>query len=195
MKQAVVNAVDAGLRRILGVYEFTHNPDCILRTSLSHAPHDFNFPGCLIKKGEPVIAIHLWNERIPRIPAAGPDLAWAARLQRLFVSSLRMLAVEIQSKPALKAARALYAATVLFTMERPGRIHPMERFGFTVAPYHSSMGRIGEAVANTYSWMLMSANNPPSTRGKNPRRLRRTEIWMETDHFLERYGSAHRVEI
>jgi len=64
----------------------------------------------------------------------------------------------------------------------------LQRLGFTVIPYHRSLGAFGEFWENFYTWMLMWTYNPGSLRYRGLWGLRRAEIWMSAEEFLRRYG-------
>ncbi|UCC64000.1 MAG: hypothetical protein JSV36_02770 [Anaerolineae bacterium] len=92
--------------------------------------------------------------------------------------------------PRLARVRAVGGASALFSpAERPGGVRLMQRLGFTVMPYHSPLGRFGEFWENFYSWWMMWTFNAVSLRYRRLIRLRRTEIWMSTQEFLDRYGT------
>jgi len=63
----------------------------------------------------------------------------------------------------------------------------MNRLGFTVTPYHRPLGRFGEFWENFYSWGLLWAFNPPSWRRRKLFDLRRTEVWMLREDFVDRF--------
>lgn len=185
---------DAYLCRRTGVFEFTSDQNCILRLQQTVAAHDLTLPGCVLPAGSPVIQIHLWNEHIPAIAKAGPDVAWAAHTWRLFYRSLRLASGYIQASPALAHARAIGGETAVFT---PGPQDSGAKFfdqlGFIVSPYHRPLGRFGEFWENFYSWWIMWAYNPASLKGVNMIRMQRSEIWMETGAFLARFGGKVQI--
>src|SRR3972149_1401622 len=99
----------------LGVYEFSADPECILRIRLARAPHELPLPGSLVPAGAPVIELHLWNEHVPPMPAGGPDLAWAREATHRFIRSMGSLAGHMRQDPRLVTARALGGVTPLAT--------------------------------------------------------------------------------
>ncbi len=64
----------------------------------------------------------------------------------------------------------------------------MQSFGFTVLPYHNPLGKFGEFWENLFSWWLMYAFNTASMDTRKFWQLERTEIWMDRDEFIRRYG-------
>src|SRR6185295_2051517 len=74
-----VIAFDRWLRRRQGIFEFSTHPDCILLAGLKPAAADIALPdGGRVVRGQPILDLHLWNERAPQLPADGPALEWLA---------------------------------------------------------------------------------------------------------------------
>jgi hypothetical protein len=188
MMRALIFCFDGWLRKTLGVFEYCDASDCLLRVRLSSAAHPLYLPDCIVVEGAPVLELHLWNEHIPPLPPEGPDLAWAAQTQRRLVASFRALADRMRRDPNYAAIQAVGGVTVLIL---PGNVAGGEklfqRLGFSMHPYHSTLGRFGEFWENFYSWWIMWAFNPPTLRRRRLTRLRRAEIWMCVEEFLRRY--------
>jgi hypothetical protein len=180
---------DAFLRRATGVFSFCGDAACLLRLQLRGAPHAILLPDGAIRAGEPVAILHLWNEHLPRIPPGGPTLAWALRFQRDLVRSFQGAAGWIGDAPRFAEIRAVGGVLALLPFDQnSGGVHLMQRLGFTVYPYDSSLGRFGEFWENLYSWWLLKAYNPASLRHRRLLDLHRSEIWMSRQAFLRRYG-------
>lgn len=191
-----VRELDHWLRALQGVYEFSTDPQCLLRLSVERAPHILRLPDGEIEKGAPTVDLHLWNEHIPRIPAAGPDFGWALRVHRMLKGSLKAVATELQSDPRLAGVKAIGGANALILPGNPGGGEGlMKRLGFMVTPYRHPLGRFGEFWENSYSWLLMWTFNAASLRGRSLLALRRSETWMSRVEFLRRYGAAIPVRI
>ena len=94
--QAAVRLIDTMLRKSGGLYEFSDDAECILRIQLKLANHKVEVGGEKTLKGEPVLAIHIWNEHMPKIPKEGASLEWPLTLKRRVVYSFKKLAQEIQ---------------------------------------------------------------------------------------------------
>ncbi len=92
----IIYAFDGWLSRQYRIYPFRDGADCFLRLQLTQASHPVELPAGLLRAGEPVLALHLWNEYIPIIPSGGPDLGWARKVQRLFIASLHAVSEEMQ---------------------------------------------------------------------------------------------------
>ncbi len=188
----LIRGLDWVLRRANGVYEFTADPACLLRLARARAPYPLLLLEGTVQKGEPVLALHLWNEQIPPLPADGADLAWARAVSRGFVASLHAVAAEMARDPRLAQARAV-GGTVAFLSphDRPAQVRLLRRLGFTIVPYRPPLGRLGELAENAYAWLLMWTYNVVSARRRSPFRLQRLGVWMTADAFRARYGKPH----
>ncbi len=185
----LVYALDALLRRAYGVFEFCQDPDCLLRLQVARASRPLHLGDQVVPRGSPVLLLHLWNEHLPRIPRAGPDLAWAKVAQRAFLRSLQAVGMYLQCQPHLKDIAAIGGCTaLLFTSGQDGGVRLMERLGFTILPYSSPLGRFGEFWENFYSWLLIWAYNPGGLHYRPLFKLRRAEVWMLREDFIRRFG-------
>jgi hypothetical protein len=187
--RAVVRLIDILLRKSQGIYEFTDDSKCILRIQLKRAVHAVTLGGKEILKGEPVLAVHAWNERMPKVPEEGPTLEWALRLRRMVIHSFRGVAKELLHDQRYSQVRAVCGESSLFSFtDHTGGTRLMQHLGFTVLPYHQPLGRFGEFWENLFSWWMMWTFNDPSLHSRSFWRLQRTEIWMHADEFILRYG-------
>lgn len=187
----LVRAFDRFLRRVIGVFEFCDRTDCLLRLQWKRAPRDIPFSdGTVVRKGAPVLMIHLWNEHLPRPGPAGYDLAWAIRARRMLISSFREVARWLAAQPQGEQVEAIGGVTVL-AISSDGSISPLiRRLGFDVFPYRGALGRFGEFWENFYTWGIMWTFNAASLRDRSLFRLRRAEIWMPRGEFMRRYGES-----
>ena len=187
--RAAVKLIDRLLRINGGLFEFSQEPGVILRVQLRRQKYPVTIGNQTISKGDLVIAIHLWNERVPKIPEAGADLKWALNLRRSLISSFKGVAKLIMEDPRCLDARAVAGVSALFSStEHIGGMQMIQRMGFTVLPYHRPLGRFGEFWENLFSWWLMWTYNTNSLNSRKFWRLKRTEIWMTREEFLTRYG-------
>ena len=189
----LVRALDAWLRRRQGIFVFSEDPDCIFRLSLATAQAPMSFAdGTSVEPGDPLIVIHFWNERLPVVPPAGPDLHWARTMHRKAVASLRLLARFVEDRADLADVRACGADAAGFLTGSAldtGGVFP--RLGFETHRPHARAGPWGRFVEfweNLYSWMLVWAYNPSTLRGKTPWTLERFGLWISRATLLGRYG-------
>jgi hypothetical protein len=188
--------LDEVIRRCNRVFEFNLDADCLLRLQVTRAPHTLQLPDLTIEANEPVLLIHLWNERLPHTSQGGADLAWARRTLRLFRRSLYLTADYLQDNHQLSEVRAVGGVTILLTSglhEAGGRF--VEEMGFSIIPYSSRLGRFGEFWENFYSWLIIWALNPGSLPNRSLIHLHRSEMWMSRESFLQRYGVARESPI
>ena len=184
--------IDRLLRRRLGVYEFSDDPDCLLRLQITKAPHTLRLPDGVVEEGEPVLGLHLWNDRMRPIPAGGPDLTWGLWLRRNFERSLHLAGREMRRDPRLKRVRAVGATTgALVPGDASSGIRVMQHLGFHAGPYpHRRFAWFIEFWEDFYSWWLMRAYNPTSLRHRKFSGMGWTEVWMLAADFLKRYGGS-----
>ncbi|MEW6092697.1 MAG: hypothetical protein AB1531_01915, partial [Chloroflexota bacterium] len=188
----LIRRFDAWLSRQYGVKVFTDDPQCIMRIQIRSVSHPLALPGGTIPRGAKALMLHMWNERAPLIPAAGPDLAWALDTHRRMVHSLRLIARYIQANPSLGDVQAVGGVTAhILLAGGDGGKAMLEHLGFTVMPYHRPLGAFGEFWENFYTWWLMWTFNPASTRRRSMFKLQRTEFWMSGRAFAEKYGQPN----
>jgi hypothetical protein len=186
--RTIIRAFDRFLCRILGVVPLSDDPSCLLQIRVIRTAHEMSLPGEMVPAGAEVLEIHLWNERVPPIPLAGPDLAWARRSERMFLVSLREVARRLREDPGMSAVQAVGGTTVLiYGADGAERSTLLQRLGFTVVPVRSSLGRFGEFWENSYTRALMWTYNPPSVKGLGVFDMRRDEFWMARGEFTDRF--------
>jgi len=184
----MIRAFDGFLRCQEAVFEFDDDPLGMLRGQFNSASRDLVISGRRIAAGSPVFQIHIWNEHIPSMPDAGPDLGWAARVYGRLIASFRKLAGRLKTDPAYAGIEAVIGETVL-VQDDAGSINKLFlRLGFSVVPYRSPLGRFGEFWENFYSWWIIWAYNQASLRSHHLWKLRRSQIVIFREDFLRRYG-------
>lgn len=184
----LIRSFDGLLRHAYGVYEFSHDPICLVRLRVTRARHNLNLPDGEVVAGKTVLEVHLWNERIPPIPASGADITWAVKMHRGLMASFRAVAGELQRDPRLSVVQAVGGVTLLIHPEgHPADEKLFRHLGFSIYPYHNRLGRFGEFWENFYTWGLMWTFNTASLRKRQLLRARRVEIWMSVSKFLMRY--------
>jgi len=189
--RAAVRALDGLLRRLFGIREFSRSADCLLRLSVVRSRRDLTLAdGTVVRPGDRVGDLHLWNERMPPLPREWPDLRWALGFQRRLKRSLEELADAVASDPAyadLAAFRAVGSA-----MTRHGALPALaERLGFELVEDPHAGGlwrRFASFWENVYSLALVWVYNPASLRSKELRGLRRVQLWISRGELERRYG-------
>jgi hypothetical protein len=189
--RSLIRRFDDWLSRVQGVASFDDDERVVLRLQSGHLGWDMPLPEGLIRRGTPVLLVHLWNERVPPIPPHGPDLGWGVRAERLALYSFQAIASHLKKTPALQIVQAVGGVTAQVDLDRPGGGRAfLEDLGFTLFPYHRPAGAFGEFWENFYSWWLMWAFNPVSLNGRSWLALKRSEFWMSTEKFLARFGAS-----
>jgi hypothetical protein len=192
----LIRSLDGLLRRLRGIFAYWDHPQCMFRVRLSRADQPLPVPGGTVPAGARVLELHFWNEHMPRIPPEGMTLTQAARMHRMLIQSLRVLAGQISSEPRFRGVRAVGGVTVLVVAGgTSGAEKLLERLGFRLTPYRSPLGLFGEFWENAYTWALMWAYNRASLKGRRLLELERTEIWMSVTDFLERYGGPEPAKV
>jgi hypothetical protein len=187
--QAAVRLIDILVRKSQRLYELSDDSECILRIQLKHTSHTVTIGEEGIVKGELVLAIHVWNERIPKIPIVGADLKWALHVKRQLVHSFRLLAKELQNENRYANVRAVCGVSALISnSDHIGGMRMMQHLGFTVLPCYRPLGRFGEFWENLFSWWLIWTFNKASLKSREFWRIQRTEIWITSADFIRRYG-------
>jgi hypothetical protein len=75
------------------IIEYTPDPNCILRIKLAHLDNNILLSdGTSGHAGDRIINLHLWNEKIPRLPKHGASIAWGEKMNLCLRYSLRELA-------------------------------------------------------------------------------------------------------
>jgi len=187
----LIRRFDGWLSRLEGVQPFTDDPRVILRLQEGRLAWDVPLPDGTLCRRSSVMFVHLWNDRIPPISPAGPDMVWALRTQRALVYSFRAVAGHLIATPRLDSIKAVGGTLAQIRLGRPdGGRALLEHLGFTIFPYRRPAGAFGEFWENFYTWSLMWAFNPPSAARRGLLSLRRTEFWTTTSRFRARFGEA-----
>lgn len=160
--------LDRLLRWWHGVYEFSSHRNCLLRAERCQAEQTLRLSdGTLVRRGEPLLKLHLWNEHIPPMGSQGATVAWARRASRAIEISLRELARHLEEHNGAEAVAAVCADVRLATARQSAQLaRIIARYGFETGP-DSRVGRpgllrfIGE---NILMALLVLAINPIALR-------------------------------
>lgn len=185
----VVDRFDRWLRRRYHVVEFTDDPDCLLRVALRRAAREVPLrDGSLVRAGQAVGELHLWNEQLPKFPREGPSFAWARKTSRRMRHSLCLLAVHVAHDPAWRQVAAFYA-DVPVPDGRPQAVvqRIASRYGFDCLPPRRSAPYWIRAVAESVLlWGFAVTYNPAALRRQRFVR-RRQQIWISRPMLMARY--------
>jgi hypothetical protein len=188
---SAVRVIDAVLRRVHDVREFTDDPDCLLRISRKTSALSIVLDdGTVIDAGEALLELHLWNDHVPSFPVAGPTIGWAVHVERLVGHSLSLLARYVASSPALSDVRGLHAVTPLASRGmRDKAVRLARRFGFDAVDHAPlTWGKeLHQSASNILIAGLVWAYNPRSFRRSKFFR-EYVELWMSRETLVGRYS-------
>ena len=184
---AMVGSFDAVLRLRQGIYEFTDDPECILRIGLASATEPASLAdGTNVRIGEPICALHFWNEHLPQYSDGGPDLRWALEMRRRLDRSLRTLARHIEEDPRWRGVEALrgYAA-FSSRIGIPQLYRVARRLGFECpGAEHDALWSWTDSIAG---YVFALAYNPVAAR-RQPFLRHTHRIWMSRRILVTRYA-------
>jgi hypothetical protein len=160
--------IDRLIRQRLHVFEIADNPECLFRLQFGSAPHDIHLKNGVIRAGEPILFLHLYNDHILPAWTQATDVTWAIKAARYLKRSFQQIAQFVLEDPRAREARALGGSPgFLSSADRPAGVQFMSRLGFEIFPYHSPLGRFGLFWENLYSWILIWTYHQHSMRGRH----------------------------
>lgn len=178
------------LRAAYGIGEYSQDEDCIFRVRPIHAPRALKLIDGEIPEGAELLQIHLWNERMPPIPAGGANLAWGKRFRQAMDNGFHHLARQIEQDPAFRNVRAIGGTSLLMTAQRsPSTARLWERYGFelSAAPDVSWLLNLTDRF---YGWLLLTEFQQVHPSLWEMFRLPRRDSWISRAEFLKRYGAG-----
>ncbi len=187
--RAGIYCVDWMLRRWYRVYAYSETDDDLLRVSIRtvETPTILS-DGTRVGRGEVVVDLHIWNERVPTLGPLGPSLAWASRARRRIEHSLVTLAYHLESRDCLDRCAAVRAEVVLLGGQEARKLERIaERHGLT-QPIDAQRADLGHGLL---AYGLAWACNPESLNKKRFRPVR-YEFWISGAAFRKRYSGGGR---
>lgn len=188
-----VAMVDALLRSWYRIYEFTDDPACVFRISMSRARASVSLSdGTAIAAGEVIGTLHFWNEHIARYPPPGPDLRWACAMRDQVAHSLCLLADYVEKEPAWRDVPAFYGEGVFFS----GRLGMAQiervcmRFGFEQVTSAPSLRRRVHLFCENFTLWGLTRAFQPAALSRRPFLRPRQELWISRARLLG-YARRH----
>jgi hypothetical protein len=181
--QKLVSKLDASLRR-RQVFAYTWARDCNFRMAIDHLDRDLVLPDSVrLSSGDRVASLHLWNEQVPPVPAAGATIAWARQMNRGLAVSLHHLAEYLAARPHLDDSKAIRANMGFGRSQQGQQLARISgRYGFESAPKSGSVSR-GAAIHRFGENVLISL----MVLARSTAALRRDSLWRDrTEVFLSR---------
>jgi hypothetical protein len=179
--------IDRLLRRYYGIHEFSRTPDDLLRIAVGIAHESISLPdGTEIAPGDPVIDLHLWNERFLALGSCRVGLGWGCRVRRRVMRSLAALAAHVAADPSLAGCKALRADAAFVSRRKSHTLSRIaRRLGFTQPTRLQPADPGHTMLALALAW----AFGPASARLR-PRRAMRCTFWMSRRALCDRYGTG-----
>jgi hypothetical protein len=146
--------------------------------------------GTCVRPGEPIINLHFWNEQIPLMPASGPTLNWARRMNERFEHSMQELARHLATQSDMDDVAAIRANVALGAAARAGKISRiLSRAGFEIISEDSPSfaGRVHLYCENIFISLIVLARNAIALR---PDTLMRGRVvaYLSRRTLDQRYG-------
>ena len=160
---AVVFALDRRLRRAQGVFEYSTDSGCLFRIQRTVADESVAFPdGTRLEVGDPILALHIWNEQVPPIGQQGPTLAWGREFGQAIDRSLGTLADYLRQNRDLDPIKAVRADMSLRPAERSDQLARITaRYGFHWVPANGTPSRgLHRLGRHILMFLLVVASNP-----------------------------------
>ena len=182
--------LDGRLRHRQNIFEFCDRPHCLLRVALCVVKTGIILPdGCQVRRGEVIGELHLWNEHVPIIPAAGPDLSWAVNIQRRMRQSLVLLSQHVQSDARFDQIRFFRAETRLGGGKPCAQMERIARFfGFQLTrtpPLEGLWHGLIDLGERIHLWAMIRAFNPRALAGRGFLPTKH-ELWMSREVLLSK---------
>jgi hypothetical protein len=189
LPKAGIRAIEWILRRAYRVRPLCDDPACILRISPGEVRRPIRLSdGASLHAGDPLVYIHLWNERLVDLGGAATLAAWGAEELHRFRFSMRRLAERLRDDADWQRAVAVCGELSFVTdLGKAGKL--FEALGFDLVVIDQPGLRIwrGAFWDNLFASWLMWAFNPGSLRGKRLADLIRVRIWMSRERLRRRY--------
>jgi hypothetical protein len=189
LTKPAIQALDRLLRRCCGVHEYSDDIQCIFRIALRTAQTDIVLQtGMLVRSGDTIVELHLWNEQLPLVPPDGANMAWGVLVDRQIRRSLTLLAAHLVAYPNVVAVHGEAAFGCQMGQQQRSRF--AGRFGFEIvtgAPRLRS--RVRHFCDDFLFWGLTQTFNPYGLRGK-PIHRARYDIWMSHTELHQRWSTT-----
>ncbi len=185
--------LDRWLRYRLGIYEYSTAERCLLRAERCRAEAPVELAdGVRVRAGDPLLRLHLWNERVPPMGPRGPSIGWARQIEQDLSVSLRELARHLAPEAGGDPVVAVCAHVHLAgERQRLQMARIFGRFGFQMIPTERTH-RVRDFGESLLVALLAFATNPISLRNGLLRRSCE-RVMISRAQLLRRYGSPGRT--
>jgi hypothetical protein len=189
LARSAIRGIDWLLRRSSRCEEYSTHPDCLLRVSPVTSDTDIELSdGTLIHKGDPLLELHLWNERLISHVLPLEDLALGRAILRYLRASLRLLNEWVTSHPMEGDYRGVRAEFGMFVDLRQAEAI-LGRLGFDVVLKERPGFRFWRRAFwdNLFSMALMWTFNPRFAYTRRLHELTRGRAWMSLHELQRRF--------
>ena len=193
-------ALDKWLQRRQGVVEYSTHPQCVFRMQVGRSHRRLLLrDGTVLRRGQRIVHLHLWNEHIPPVPATGTTIRWARQMQRGMAIALRELAKYLAARPELGDVAAICADVPCGTQAQAHQLsYIMAHYGFETIPEHDPVPlreRLHRFGDNILISLMVRAQNSVALRPDTLRRVR-VPIYLSRRGLAARFGSPnHAAEV
>ncbi len=190
----LVFRLDACLRHLHGIEEFTDDPACLLRIAKKKATRPVSLSnGIEVRQGDVIGELHLWNGQLPGFVSGGPTLGWAKRVHRMMLHSLSCLADYVQCEPTWRQVQAFYADVPTSPKRSMASVHrSASRYGFEATPQRRTAWRFAHEIGESLLLRLLAHAFNPAALHRQAFLRRRQRIWITRLTLVRRYRSAGR---
>lgn len=181
--------IDTIQQRRYHVLSLDRGPHSLFRISRRTSPEDRVLAdGTVVRRGDPIIEFHYWNERIPPMGPEGPNVAWGLQFYRRLRRSLNDLAEYVRDNPNVVAVygEASYAASVGW--KKYNKFITDFGFEFSHQPATATHKNLAYLFTHVYSWLLVWAANPASLQGRSFGSAERCYMWQSREALIRRHG-------
>jgi hypothetical protein len=193
VEQAVFG-LDRWLRQRQGVYEYSDDPLCVFRAQIGRADCAVALSdGTVVKPGDPVLNLHLWNEHVPPMGSSSVSMTWAREFTRRVELSMRALARHLHWNRSMDDIVAIRGDMRLGTAEQSGQLARLAgRYGFEPAGaegFDFGAGMVQRLAENLFICLLVLATNPVALRAPVLRRHHKL-VYLSRAVLETRYAPA-----
>lgn len=180
--------LDRALRRSLGIYEFSANPACLLRISITRVQNATKLPeDCTIRPSDPIIDLHFWNEHVESLLAGRGSCVKGRLVYRHLQCSMTLLAAYLLAHPEIPAT-TIHARVVMPLGSRFAQFQLLAEscgFSITVSPVQG-MARVHDFFESFWIRGLLWVFNPGPAK-RRQLQLCRAHLWMDRSELISRY--------
>lgn len=176
--------IDAALRGWYGVRPYSYADGVLLRIADGKSDMEISLEdGTRIVPGDPVLDLHIWNERVAVLGLPGRNLGWACRVKNRVRESLHELACRFECDSRFGRYVAVRAEAVVLSESAARRFSRIAaRFGLE----STKPERLADWGHGMLALLLAWACNPARTFRGHYRPIRR-EFWISAMALQSRY--------